>query len=213
MPSDPSVPGEITAMLRRWNTGEREALAQLVSLTYRDLHAIAAGYLRHENRGHTLQATGLVSELYIRLTRQREVPVSGRRHFYTFAAMVMRGILSDYARQAHALKRPGGASVRVPLHEDMAWIDASGEDMLSLDEALRELEARDERKVRVIELRYFLGCTNDETAELLGIARATVDRDLQFAKAWLFRRLSQRLSAAKSTTELPLPNPPQDYEE
>ena len=78
-------------MLRRWNTGEREALAQLVSLTYRDLHAIAAGYLRHENRGHTLQATGLVSELYIRLTRQREVPVSGRRHFYTFAAMVMRG--------------------------------------------------------------------------------------------------------------------------
>ena len=106
----------------------------------------------------------------------------------------MRRILSDFSRRAHAQKRPGWAGGRIPLHPDLAWIDAAGEEMLSLDQALAELKFLDERKVRTIELRYFLGCTNEETAELLGVTRSTVDRDLQFAKTWLYRRRMQSLS-------------------
>jgi RNA polymerase sigma factor (TIGR02999 family) len=102
----------------------------------------------------------------------------------------MRMILIDHARQTRALKR-SGSSARVPLHEEIAWIDASSDEMLALDVALDQLEAVEERKVRVIELRFFLGCTNEETAQLLDVSRATIDRDLEFAKTWLFRRLSE----------------------
>ncbi len=184
-----SLPGEITALLKRWNEGDSAALASAVSAAYDDLRSIAQGYLRRESKGHTLQATGLVNELYLRLARQRGAKITDRRHFFTFSAMVMRRILADYARRTHALKRPGAEYERVPLHPDIAWVDAAGSEMLVLDEALGELEALDERKVRVVELRYFLGCTNEETAELLDVARATVDRDLQFSKTWLYRRL------------------------
>jgi len=190
MPADAPIPGEITVLLNRWGKGDREALTTLASLAYDDLRAIAEGYLRRENPNHTLQATGLVNELYLRLARQRNTQLVDRRHFFSFSAMMMRRILSDYARRSHALKRPGGENTRVALHPDMAWVDAAGEDMLALDQALSELEALEERKVRVIELRYFLGCSNEETADLLGIARVTVNRDLEFAKAWLFRRLN-----------------------
>lgn len=185
----PEVPGEITGLLRRWGEGDRQALGALAALAYDDLRNIAAGYLRRENRAHTLQATSLVNELYLRLARQRDIQLTDRRHFYAFAALMLRRILTDHARRAHSQKRPGGQADRVPLHEDIAWIDASGDDMLDLDQALTELEAVDDRKVRVIELRFFLGCTNDEAADLLGVAPATVDRDLEFARAWLFRRL------------------------
>jgi RNA polymerase sigma factor (TIGR02999 family) len=187
-PESPS-PREITRLLQRWKKGEREALASLASLAYDDLRAIATGYLRRESAGHTLQATALVNELYLRLARVKGIELVDRRHFYTFTAQLMRMILIDHARQTNALKRSGSA-IRVPLHEEMSWIDASSEEMLSLDAALDELEAVDERKVRVLELRFFLGCTNDEAAQLLNISRPTVDRDLEFAKAWLYRRLS-----------------------
>src|SRR5579864_1244713 len=189
MSSHGPVPGEITALLQRWNEGDSAVLASIASAAYDDLHNIARGYLRRESRGHTLQATGLVNELYLRLSQQREVKITDRRHFFTFSAMIMRRILSDYARRAQALKRPGAESVRIPLHPDIAWVDAAGTEMLVLDQALAELEVLDERKVRVVELRYFLGCTNQEAADLLGIAGATVERDLKFAKTWLYRRL------------------------
>ena len=189
MDSESPPPREITRLLHRWKDGDREALASLASLAYDDLRAIATGYLRRESTGHTLQATALVNELYLRLARVKGIELVDRRHFYTFTAQLMRMILIDHARQTNALKRPGSAS-RVPLHEEMAWIDASSEEMLSLDEALNELEAVDERKVRVLELRFFLGCTNEEAAQLLNVSRPTVDRDLEFAKAWLYRRLS-----------------------
>jgi RNA polymerase sigma factor (TIGR02999 family) len=180
---------EITVLLNRWKEGDREALAGLASVAYDDLRAIASGYLRRESSGHTLQATGLVNELYLRLAQVRSVKLTDRRHFFAFAAQLMRMILIDHARQARALKRPG-SGMRVPLHEEMAWVDASSSELLSLDSALDELEKLDARKVRVLELRFFLGCTNDEAADLLEISRATVDRDLEFAKAWLYRRLS-----------------------
>lgn len=195
MPSDASVPSDITRLLRRWKAGDREALASLASVAYEDLHAIAAGYLRRESPGHTLQATGLVNELYLRLAQVKGVELTDRRHFFTFAAQMMRRILIDCARQSGAKKR-AGSSVRVPLHEEMAWIDASSEELLSLDSALDQLEAFDERKVRILELRFFLGCTNEEAADLLSVSRATVDRDLEFAKAWLYRRLSPGSSSA-----------------
>lgn len=189
MPADVPNQGEITQLLRRWKTGDRNALAVLAEAAYPELRSIATGYLRRERPDHTLQATGLVNELYLRLTRVEHPELSDRRHFYTFAAQLMRMILIDYARQSRALKRPGPAA-RVPLHEEMAWIDASSEEMLALDAALDQLEAIEERKVRVIELRFFLGCTNEEAADLLNVSRPTIDRDLEFAKAWLYRRLS-----------------------
>jgi RNA polymerase sigma factor (TIGR02999 family) len=184
-------PSEITRLLHRWQEGDREALGALASAAYDDLRAIAAGYLRRERSGHTLQATGLVNELYLRLTQIRSVQIEDRRHFYAFAAQLMRLILIDQARQARAGKRPG-SHARVPLHDEIAWVDATSDEMLELDIALNELEAVAERKVRVLELRYFLGCTNEEAAQVLGVSRPTIDRDLEFAKAWLYRRLAGR---------------------
>lgn len=184
-----ALPGEITALLSRWGDGDRAALASLASLVYDDLRAIAAGFLRREGREHTLQATALVNELYLRLARQQSFRAHDRQHFYTLAAMMMRRILVDHARQASAQKRPDSAD-RIPLHADIAWVDASGEEILALDHAMADLEGQDERMVRALELRFFLGCTIGEAAELLGISPATVDRDVKFALAWLFRRLS-----------------------
>ena len=189
MESDRQIPGEITTLLQKWSGGDAAALDDLVEAAYNELHAIAGGYLRQESRNPSLQATELVNELYVRLARQRSSQFSDRRHFYSFAAMLMRRILNDLSRRNRAQKRPGAEGGRIPLHPDLAWVDAAGEEMLSLDQALTELELLDERKVRMLELRYFLGCTNEETAELLGVTRSTVDRDLQFAKAWLYRRL------------------------
>jgi RNA polymerase sigma factor (TIGR02999 family) len=189
MQSEPPIPSEITQLLNRWKGGDREALESVVNLAYDELHAIATGYFRRESPGHTLQATVLVNELFLRLAQVRGVTLKDRRHFYAFAAQLMRMILIDYARQSHAQKRPA-SSGRVPLHEEMAWIDAASDDMLELNNALDALEKVDARKVRVIELRFFLGCTNEEAAELLSLSRATIDRDLEFAKAWLYRRLA-----------------------
>jgi len=198
MSSDPALPGEITALLQRWGEGDSAALASIASATYDDLRSIASGYLRRESRTHTLQATGLVNELYLRLTQQRGAKLTDRTHFFTFSAMLMRRILSDYARRSHALKRPGASAVRVPLHPDIAWVDASGSEMVALDQALAELEALDERKVRAVELRYFLGCTNEEAADLLKVSRATLDRDLQFSRSWLYRRLHSESGPAEN---------------
>jgi RNA polymerase sigma factor (TIGR02999 family) len=189
MPSEPPIPHDITELLHLWKEGDREALQQVMTLAYDDLRAIAIGYLRRGGTGGTLQATGLVSELYLKLAQVRGAPIKDRRHFYAFAAQLMRMILIDYSRQTKALKRPSSVD-RVPLHEEMAWIDAASEEIISLNTALDELEKEDSRKVRVIELRFFLGCSNEEAADLLEVSRATVDRDLEFAKAWLYRRLT-----------------------
>ncbi len=189
MSSPSQIPGDITSLLQRWSGGDTGALDDLVEIAYKELRGIAASYLRPGSQHNALQATELVNELYMRLARQRAAQLSNRCHFYSFSAMLMRRILSDFSRRSHAQKRPGSAGAQIPLHPDLAWIDAAGEEMLSLDQALSELEFLDERKVRIIELRYFLGCTNEETAEILGVTRSTVDRDLQFAKTWLYRRL------------------------
>ena len=188
MSPETPVPSEITRMLQRWKAGDREALAGVAALAYNDLRAIAAGFLRHEDSSHTLQATGLVNEIYLRLAKVRRAEFVDRHHFYAFAAQLMRLVLIDHARQSHALKRPS-SGFRVPLHEEMAWIDASNDEILALDTALDQLEILDPRKVRVIELRYFLGCTVEEAAVLLSVSPSTVDRDIRFSLAWLHERL------------------------
>jgi RNA polymerase sigma factor (TIGR02999 family) len=180
--------GEVTLLLRRWKDGEPGAFDALLPLVYNQLRAIADGYLRRERPDHTLQATALVNELYLKLVKQRQADWNDREHFLTFAARLMRMMLIDHARGIHRERR-GANAVRVPLHEEMAWLDARGEEMLTLDAALSELEGHDAGKVRAIELRYFLGCTAEETAELLGISKATVDRELRFARNWLHARI------------------------
>jgi RNA polymerase sigma factor (TIGR02999 family) len=187
--SEPAIPGDITALLSRWNAGDREALAGVATLAYDDLRAIAAGFLRRESQDHTLQATALVNELFIRLVRQKALRVEGREHFYTLAAMMMRRILTDHARRALAQKRPDRAE-RIRLHDEIAWVDAAGAEMVELDQAMAELETLDARCVRAIELRFFLGCTIEEASEVLSISHATLERDVKFGLAWLYRRLS-----------------------
>jgi RNA polymerase sigma factor (TIGR02999 family) len=190
---DPNrVPGEITALLGRWGEGDRAALADLVPLAYPDLRAIAIGYLHRERPDHTLQATALVNELYLRLARQKSVQVTSRQHFYTLAAMMMRQILADHARRYSAQKRPA-AHERVPLHEDLAWINASNEDMVALDQAMAELETVAPRVVRCLELRVFLGCTLEETGDVMGISKATVGREIDFGVAWLYGHMFPKL--------------------
>ncbi len=180
--------GDITTLLRKWRSGDKQALDELMPFVYPRLHLIAASFYQGDTGNPTLGATALVHEAYIRLLQQRRLELSDREHFYSFSAQVMRFILIDHARARKAGKR-GGDSQRVPLHEEMKWISLEGEDILDLVEALDELSAVDPQKVRLIELRYFLGCTAEEAADIQQTSKATVDRDLQVARAWLFRRL------------------------
>ncbi len=182
-----SEPADITRLLHQWREGNEEAFAPLMALTYPQLRRLAASFVRKE-RGEELQATELVHELYLRLQQQRSAEWKDRGHFYTFAAKLLRMLLIDQARRTHAEKR-GGYSVSVPLCSDLAWVDATSADVLALDLALDELEKIDPAKVRLVEVRFFLGCTSEETAEALGISKATVDRELKMIKGWLYQRI------------------------
>lgn len=180
--------GEITTLLRQWREGDKQALDLLMPLVYPRLRAIAGSLSRNENDPVT-QPTALVHEAYMRLLDQQRLCWTDRVHFYSFAAQLMRHILIDESRARMAGKR-GGSQVRVPLHEDISWVSVNSPAMLDLNLALNELNAFDSHKVKLIELRYFLGCTASETAELTGSSKASVDRELQVARAWLFRQLN-----------------------
>ncbi|HEY3743863.1 MAG TPA: sigma-70 family RNA polymerase sigma factor [Bryobacteraceae bacterium] len=180
--------GDITILLRRWKDGDAEACDELMPHIYPHLHDVAAAYLRRESDGHTLQPTALVHELYVRLLQQRNPNWENRSHFYTFAAMVMRRILTDQARAAQASKRGSGLR-HAQLSDEIPWINLNSDDVLDLNRVLDELDAIDPRKVRLVELRYFLGCTVPECAELLSISRATAERDLTMARTWLYSKL------------------------
>lgn len=180
--------GDITALLDRWTRGDQEAVRELTPLVYSQLRKVATGYLRRERRDHTLEATGLVNELFLMLLKEKKAQFQDRTHFYSFAARAMRHILVNHARTRRGAKRSPGET-RVELTPDLAWIDPEGSEMMDLDRALDELEILEPRKARVIELRVFLGCTATETAELMGTSKPTVDRDWRFALAWLFDRV------------------------
>ena len=182
------MPGEITILLNQWRDGDAAAYEALIPYVYPHLHDVAAGYLWQRPGSNTLQPTALVHELYLRLLQQRKADWKDRAHFYTFAAKMMRLILADHARAASAAKR-GGSAGNLPLNDEIPWIDLNSEDIIDLNRALDDMETIDPRKVRLVELRYFLGCTVGECADLAGISVATAERDLALIKSWLYLRL------------------------
>lgn len=181
--------GPVTALLARMRDGDASARDAVVPLVYDELRRLAASYLRHERPNHTLQPTALVHEAYMKLVGQRDVQWQNRAHFMAVAAIVMRRLLVNHARDRAAVKRGDGVVV-----ESLTVIgDVAGQtpvDLLALDSALEQLAGLDARKVRVVELKFFGGLTNEEIAEAIGASVATVERDWSFARAWLFAALS-----------------------
>jgi len=182
-------PHEITQLLLRWSQGDQAALDQLMPVVYDELHKLADGYLRRERPDHTLQPTALINETYLRLVKQDFPEWQSRRHFYGVAAQLMRQILVDYARSRAADKR-GGGDQKYSLDESLSFSDERAADLVALDDALVALATFDERKVRIIELRYFGGLSLEETAAELGLSVATIGHEMRLARAWLRREMN-----------------------
>jgi RNA polymerase sigma factor (TIGR02999 family) len=192
---EPPSPSEVTQLLKDWSSGDPEALDRLIPIVYAELRAIAARYLRRERRDHTLQPTALVNEAYLRLIDQKQVQWQNRAHFIGVAAQMMRRILVDHAKSHNRAKRGGGAQ-RVSLDEAMAVSDERATDLLELDSALTALATFDDRKSRVVEMRYFGGLTVEETAEVLKVSEMTVAREWKLAKAWLYTHIEDNAEHA-----------------
>ena len=187
----PSSKGEITELLRNWRGGDKAAMDKLLPIVYDELRRLAASFFRRERLNHTLQATALVHEAYLRLVDQSRAGWENRAHFFGSAAQLMRQILVDHARSHNAAKR-GGGEIKVSLAEDMVLAGPRELDLIALDVALDELAALDEQQSRIVEMRFFGGLSIEETAEVLGVAPATVKRDWNTAKAWLYHRMQKR---------------------
>jgi RNA polymerase sigma factor (TIGR02999 family) len=171
-----------------WSRGNQAALDELTPLVYNDLHQRARNYLRRERSGHTLQPTALIHEAYLRLVNESPPEWDSRAHFFAVASRVMRQILVDHARRHGAGKRGNGVA-NLSLDEALARPSSDNTDLVALDEALAKLAEFDERKSRIVEMRYFGGCTVEETAQVLGIAGITVMREMRLAEAWLRRAM------------------------
>lgn len=180
---------EVTRLLKAWSTGDEEALAKLTPLVYRQLREIARRYMAGERDGHILQTTALVHEAYVRLVDCGRVNWQDRAHFFAVSAQLMRRILIDFARSRDYLKR-GGAVPHISLEEAPSVCDEPDVNLLALDDALKALAAIDERKSKVVELKFFGGLNVEETAEVLRVSSDTVMRDWKLAKIWLLRELS-----------------------
>src|SRR5437870_1098316 len=189
-------PHEVSQLLRAWSSGDEAALQTLIPLVYEELHRIARRYMGREREGHTLQTSALVNEAYLRLVDWKNVEWQNRAHFFAVAAQMMRRILVDFARDRHYLKRGGGA-LQVSLAEAAGLASERGTDLVALDDALIALAEVDQRKSRVVELRFFGGLSVEETAEVLKVSPDTVHRDWRFAKAWLAREMG---NAGRSVT-------------
>jgi RNA polymerase sigma-70 factor (ECF subfamily) len=179
---------DVTMLLQDWRNGNQNALDKLMPLVYRELHRLASIHLRRERSDHTLQPTALIHEAYLKLVRQN-VEWKSRTHFYSISANLMRQILVDHARKHLASKR-GGKIHTVTLNEAFIVSPQSAQSLLHLDEALNALSSFDQRKARIIELRYIAGLKVEEIAEALDISSKTVSRDLRMAEAWLRKELS-----------------------
>jgi RNA polymerase sigma-70 factor, ECF subfamily len=182
------VPQDVTKLLTAWSQGNQAALDELTPLVYADLHRRARNYLRHERPDHTLQPTALIHEAYLRMIHESTPEWNDRAHFFAVASRVMRQILVDHARRHQAGKRGGGV-VNVSLDEALAPATSNNADLMALDEALTKLAEFDERKCRIVEMRYFGGCTVEETAQALGVAGITIMREMRLAEAWLRRSM------------------------
>lgn len=182
---------EITRLLNAWSEGDQSALERLMPVVYKELRRLAHRYMNRERADHILQTTALVNEAYVRLVDMPIVRWQNRTHFFAISARLMRRILVDFARSRQYLKR-GGKTVHVQLDEAMLLATDKPPDLISLDDALTALAAVDERKSKVVEMRFFGGMTVEETAEALGISPETVMRDWKTAKVWLLRQLSKQ---------------------
>jgi RNA polymerase sigma factor (TIGR02999 family) len=184
---------DVTQLLQQWSDGNRAALDSLTPVVYDELRRLAAIYLSRERSHHTLQATAVVHEAYMKLVDQHSVRWQNRAHFFGIAAQMIRRILVDHARGVRAAKRGGGA-VALSLDEALGVGGKRDLELEALDDALQALAAVDPQQARVVELRFFTGLSIEETAEVLGISESTVKRDWVSAKAWLFRELSRAKS-------------------
>jgi len=181
--------GEVTDLLLELKRGNRKAESQLIPLVYSELHRIASIQLRKEVPHHSLQPTALVNEAYIRLTANRQLDWQNRSHFFAVSATIMRRILVDHARKADAQKR-GDRWDAVSLNDAVLPAPDRAPEILALDEALTRLAKLDQRQSKVVELRFFAGMSDEETANALGVSSRTIKRDWRIAKAWLFKELS-----------------------
>lgn len=181
---------EVTQLLIDWRGGDQSALDKLMLLVYDELHALARRYMKQERGDHTLQTTALVNEAYLKLVGGQSPDWQNRAHFFGVAAQVMRHLLIDHARSRRYARR-GGNTVRITLDDNVAASPGESVDLLALNEVLDRLDAIDERKRRIVELRYFGGLSVEETAEVLGLSVITIKREWLKAKAWLYRELNQ----------------------
>ena len=181
---------EVTKLLLAWGAGDEKALQQLLPVVYAELHVLAKRYMARENPGHTLQASALVNEAYLKLVDNRRVQWQNRAQFFGVSAQLMRRILVDSARRRHYLKRGGGA-LQVTLHEEFEISGRESKDVIAIDDALKALETVDPRKAQVVEMRFFAGLSVEETAQALNVSEETVLRDWKLAKAWLFKELNK----------------------
>lgn len=193
-----SSPAEVTSLLNQLADGDQEAAARLVPLVYNELRRIATARLRHERPDHTLQATALVHEAYMKLADQRDAKWQNRAQFFGVASQVMRRILVDYARGQQRLRR-GGKQQKVAIDDVVLVSPDRTDELLTVNESLSKLEKLDPRQARVVELRYFAGLTIEEIAEVVGVASKTVTRELNMAKAWLYSELKQHYPDATSS--------------
>ena len=185
------APEDVTSLLNKLAAGDQEAAAQLVPLVYEELRHLAARRLRQERPDHTLQATALVHEAYVKLAAQRDAKWQNRAQFFGVASQVMRRILVDYARGQQRVRR-GGKQQKVSLDDVLLVSPDRTEEVLTVHESLSRLERLDARQARIVELRYFGGLTVEEVAEVVGISTKTVMRELNVAKAWLYGDLKER---------------------
>jgi RNA polymerase sigma factor (TIGR02999 family) len=185
-----SSPSDVTQLLAAWRAGDEAALDRLMPLVYDELRRLARRSMRSERPDHTLSASALVHEAYLRLVDQTGVPSQNRAQFFGIAAHLMRQILVQHARRHQAAKRGGGIPT-IPFDEGLGIDQPAAVDLVALEEALTGLEARDPRKSRIVELRFYGGLSIEETAEVLGVSERTVKREWRLAKAWLFYELTQ----------------------
>jgi RNA polymerase sigma-70 factor (ECF subfamily) len=197
---DPPSPQDVTQLLRAWSRGQESALDRLVPLVYRDLHLRARRCMAGERVEHSLQTTALIHEAYLRLVGPSPVDWESRGHFFAVAARVMRRILVDHARARRSLKR-GGDGQPVTLDEQLLVAKTPDRDLVSLDDALKSLATFDERKARVVELRYFGGLGAEETSQVLNVSPQTVLRDWKLAKVWLLREMKRGEAVTRGPTE------------
>jgi RNA polymerase sigma factor (TIGR02999 family) len=180
----------VSALLERYRAGEQEALDSLLPLVYNELRRLAHRYLQKERPNHTLQSTAVVHEAYLRLVKQRGARFENRAHFFAICAQLMRQVLVEYARTRKAVKRDGG--YRMTLDDALLFTRGAGVDLVSLDDALKDLARLDVQQSKIVELRFFAGLSIEETAEALDISPATVKRHWDTAKMWLYREMSRR---------------------